>query len=184
VQVTHTWVATFGAMAEVTFWESLTGARWQHPIERAATSSRGTAKHPYATIGCIFNHKTFLANVQPGDFLTDCSLDLRSPRDWKAMSRDALQSAGPSSPALPISLLPNTVNTISMADRLESELRAQITQCDNLRLLLLLLLLFYFFRPLHFLSCDIVFGITFVKSGRPPPRVSAATSVISHAHSW
>jgi len=127
VQGTHTWVATFGASTEVTFWESLTGASWQHPIARTAAHETSTG-HRFATVGSMFNHKSFFANVQPSDLLVDCSLDLRSPQDWKAMSRDALQSAGPTIQPLPISLLPNTLNILATADRVESELRAQIAQ--------------------------------------------------------
>ena len=46
--------------------------------------------HPYRTIGCIFNHKSFYANVQPSDNVLTCQFDLHNGSSWKSMSMDAI----------------------------------------------------------------------------------------------
>ena len=64
----HMWVvsvetdATVSAEPKVTFWESLTGARYSHYASADAPSAL-----KYGRIGCLFNHESFYANIQPDD---------------------------------------------------------------------------------------------------------------------
>lgn len=48
--------------------------------------------YPYRTIGCVFNHKTFLANCQPSDAVELCVFDFADGSRWKAMSEEAIRS--------------------------------------------------------------------------------------------
>eukprot|EP00041_Stephanoeca_diplocostata_P039299 m.1608631 g.1608631 ORF g.1608631 m.1608631 type:complete len:141 (-) comp25364_c0_seq5:4740-5162(-) len=89
-KVVHTWVMSMGPKGEMIFWESLTGEKWVHP--RAVAGARVRLPHAFCTIGCVFNHESFFANIQPSDFLDECSVDLNKPALWKAMSRDAIAS--------------------------------------------------------------------------------------------
>ncbi|KAI1894100.1 hypothetical protein AGOR_G00112350 [Albula goreensis] len=91
----HTWVMTLGTDGTVTFWESLTAHRYLHrPIDPDAPPLVPQPKpsHPYRTIGCVFNHMTFLANCQPSDAVELCVFDLRNGSRWKAMSQEAIHS--------------------------------------------------------------------------------------------
>ncbi len=48
--------------------------------------------HPYRTIGCVFNDKSFYANIQPSDNVLTCQYDLHNGGQWKPMSRDAIEA--------------------------------------------------------------------------------------------
>ena len=59
----HTWVMTRSggnSNLKVTFWESLTGQRYEH-------SDNEERIYPYRRIGCVFNHTHFYANKHASD---------------------------------------------------------------------------------------------------------------------
>jgi centrosomal protein CEP76 len=108
----HIWVMTrggsgsgsgepAGAAGAIVFWESLTGQRWEldtSPAARAkhAAGVGGAASHsnassfPFASVHCVFNHRSFYANAQLDDsvHLVDWRLEL--PASWKAMNERAI----------------------------------------------------------------------------------------------
>jgi centrosomal protein CEP76 len=61
----------------VTFWESISGQRFL----------QNSDKHSYQTIGCVFNHESFYANIQQSDNVRICKFDLENEAHWKSMSR-------------------------------------------------------------------------------------------------
>ena len=118
----HCWVVTIGNEGGVTFWESLTGQRrekllyvfssdvkklnichfmsdvcfrYRHvPFDpnNQAGAPPTSPTHPYRTVGCLFNHASFLANTQPSDSALTCRFDLWNRSLWKRMSSEALLS--------------------------------------------------------------------------------------------
>uniref|UniRef100_A0A8B9JNU6 Centrosomal protein of 76 kDa n=1 Tax=Astyanax mexicanus TaxID=7994 RepID=A0A8B9JNU6_ASTMX len=126
----HTWVMTCGTDGTVTFWESLTAHRYLHqPIDPEAPPMVPQPKptYPYRTIGCVFNHKTFLANCQPSDSVELCVFEFTDGSRWKAMSEDAVRSVcAPGStsslPPLP-PLCSSSVQTSEASNQLELEMR-------------------------------------------------------------
>lgn len=93
--IPHTWVMTCGTDGSITFWESFTAHRYVHrPIDPDAPPMVPQPKptYPYRTIGCVFNHKAFLANCQPSDAVELCVFDFANGSRWKAMSEEAIRS--------------------------------------------------------------------------------------------
>ncbi|KAL0172727.1 hypothetical protein M9458_033038, partial [Cirrhinus mrigala] len=83
--------------------------------------------HPYRTLGCVFNHKTFLANCQPSDAVELCVFDFTDGSRWKAMSEEAVRSVcapgstsslPPTPPLCSPSVVPNEAS-----NQLELEMR-------------------------------------------------------------
>lgn len=69
--------------------------RFFHPIydpDIQAGTAVAPPTHPYRTIGCVFNHCSFYANIQPSDNVLTCQFDLHHRALWKPMNRDALQT--------------------------------------------------------------------------------------------
>ena len=120
----HAWVATIGTAGRATFWESLSGDSWPHTKWDPAFSATSGKMHNYRTLGCVFNHATFYANIQSSDRLTECEMNLRDPGAWKAVGSDVIASipyaqgktAPPLAPARPEA-------AAAMGARLERELR-------------------------------------------------------------
>jgi centrosomal protein CEP76 len=130
----HAWVVTISYdYTEILFWESLTGNRYLHlyldpddpPLDKQFVS-----KHPYKTIGCLFNHKNFYANIQPIGSVDTCSFHLVDQGKWKAMSDDAIRTVCTPSfvstiPSIP-PLCPNKLDVNSIANDLERQLRSLV----------------------------------------------------------
>ncbi|XP_051721491.1 centrosomal protein of 76 kDa isoform X2 [Ctenopharyngodon idella] len=128
--IPHTWVMTCGTDGSITFWESFTAHRYLHrPIDPEAPPMVPQPKptHPYRTLGCVFNHKTFLANCQPSDAVELCVFDFTDGSRWKAMSEEAVRSVcapgstsslPPTPPLCSPSLVPNEAS-----NQLELEMR-------------------------------------------------------------
>ena len=96
--LTHAWVMTCSHNGGVVFWESITGQRYVHTLFDPNTQAGmplPLPSHPYRTVGCVFNHQSFLANCQPSDNITTCNFDLRNTSLWKAMSPEAIRSVQP-----------------------------------------------------------------------------------------
>ncbi|TSK34864.1 Centrosomal protein of 76 kDa [Bagarius yarrelli] len=133
--IPHTWVMTCGTDGTVTFWESQTAHRYLHqPIDPEAPPLDPQPKptYPYRTIGCVFNHKTFLANCQPSDLVELCVFDFLNASRWKAMSEEAIGSvcAPSSTSSLPPTppLCPPSVQASDASNLLELELRLLVAE--------------------------------------------------------
>ncbi|KAH8609728.1 CEP76 C2 domain [Trypanosoma vivax] len=79
---------------DVILWESTSGDRF-----------RLTEAHPYETIGCAFNNRSFYANAQPSDSIVSCSFDLENEEYWKPLNPLKLRML-PKSPNPPLLWVP------------------------------------------------------------------------------
>lgn len=130
----HTWVMTISPEGEVTFWESLTAHRYAHrPVnpDDPPALKQSRPDHPYRTVGCVFNHRTFYANSQPTDSVEVCQFDLQNEARWKCMSEEALRSVCgpkilPSGPVFP-PLYPSGVDSSLVSNDMEHGLRSLVT---------------------------------------------------------
>ncbi|CAB1321411.1 unnamed protein product [Coregonus sp. 'balchen'] len=88
--------------------------------------------YPYRTIGCVFNHKAFLANCQPSDAVELCVFDFHNQSQWKAMSEEAVGSV--CSPGSTTSLPPlpplcgPSLEPSAASNQLELELRYLVVE--------------------------------------------------------
>lgn len=84
-------------------------------------------KHPYKTIGCVFNHRTIYANIQSLPDVDTCSFNVRDQSKWKAMSEDAINTVTSRSHVTTIpnapSLCKPSWDASLVANDLESELK-------------------------------------------------------------
>jgi centrosomal protein CEP76 len=128
----HAWVVTISANYEdIVFWESLTGNRYIHKYinpDDPPLDKQMLIKHPYKTVGCVFNHKSFFANIQPTNNVDTCSFMLKEQNKWKALSEESLSTI--CSPSL-VSSIPfspnltkNQLDDINASNDLERQLRA------------------------------------------------------------
>ncbi|XP_054637858.1 centrosomal protein of 76 kDa isoform X1 [Dunckerocampus dactyliophorus] len=131
----HTWVLTRGTDGSITFWESLTARRYLHQTtdpDAPPLASQPKPSYPYRTVGCVFNHQSFLANCQPSDSVELCVFDLQNLSRWKAMSEEALKSvcdsgAISSLPPLP-PLRSSSLVASTASNQLELEMRHLISE--------------------------------------------------------
>ncbi|XP_072317230.1 centrosomal protein of 76 kDa [Eucyclogobius newberryi] len=131
----HTWVLTRGADGSVTFWESFTAHRYLHQAidpDAPPLVQQPKPSHPYRTVGCVFNHQSFLANCQPSDAVELCIFDFQNQSRWKAMSEEALKSvcAPGSSTSLPPvpPLTAPSLDPAAVSNQLELEMRFLISE--------------------------------------------------------
>lgn len=119
----HLWVVTRPSATRTVFWESLSGQRTVHDLNAVDDSAR--AAH-YRTVGCLFNHESFYANVQPDDSVGLCNFDLDNRALWKRMEPALIRALTPMpSPPLVASTLPPPH---AAEEGLERALRALIAQ--------------------------------------------------------
>ncbi|CAJ1061468.1 centrosomal protein of 76 kDa [Xyrichtys novacula] len=131
----HTWVLTRGTDGSITFWESLTAHRYLHQAidpDAPPLAPQPKPSSPYRTVGCVFNHHTFLANCQPSDSVVLCVFDFQNQSRWKAMSTEALKSVcAPGSttslPPLP-SLGAPSLDAAAASNQLELEMRFLVSE--------------------------------------------------------
>lgn len=117
------WVVTRASTSRTIFWESLSGQRTVHDLHAVDDSAR--AAH-YRTVGCLFSHEAFYANVQPDDSIGLCIFDLENRALWKKMESPLLRALTPMpSPPLVGSALPSPHGA---EEELEQALRALIAQ--------------------------------------------------------
>lgn len=64
---------------KVVFWESLTGQKMAIDDPRVHRF--------YRTVGCVFNNRSFFANIQEDDRVFNVNWDLEDEYMWKGMSR-------------------------------------------------------------------------------------------------
>ncbi|XP_059920673.1 centrosomal protein of 76 kDa [Gadus macrocephalus] len=131
----HTWVLTRGTDGSITFWESLTAHRYLHQAidpDAPPLAPQPKPSSPYRTVGCVFNHQSFLANCQPTDAVPLCVFDLQNPSRWKAMSEEALRSvcAPGSTTALPPipPLCASSLEPAAASNQLELEMRFLVAE--------------------------------------------------------
>lgn len=108
------WVMSRSSDGEITFWESVTGSRYKIHTSKSIK---------FQTIGCVFNHENFYANIQRTDDIQECQFDLENEKHWKNMSRMQL-SLVPKSPIL--SLVPSTLNCPDLSSKIENSLKEEI----------------------------------------------------------
>ncbi|CAN9514046.1 unnamed protein product [Ophioblennius macclurei] len=128
--VPHAWVLTRGTDGSITFWESLTTHRYLHRAidpDAPPLAPQPKPSSPYRTVGCVFNHQSFLANCQPSDAVELSVFDFQNPSRWKAMSEEALKSVcAPGSttslPPLPPLCAPS-LDAAAASNQLELEMR-------------------------------------------------------------
>uniref|UniRef100_A0A3Q3KZA2 Centrosomal protein of 76 kDa n=1 Tax=Mastacembelus armatus TaxID=205130 RepID=A0A3Q3KZA2_9TELE len=133
--VPHTWVLTRGTDGSITFWESLTAHRYLHQTvdpDAPPLAPQPKLSYPYRTLGCVFNHHTFLANCQPSDAVELCIFDFQNQSRWKAMSEEALKSVcAPGSttslPPLPPLCAPS-LDPAAASNQLELEMRYLVSE--------------------------------------------------------
>uniref|UniRef100_A0A8C6TWK3 Centrosomal protein of 76 kDa n=1 Tax=Neogobius melanostomus TaxID=47308 RepID=A0A8C6TWK3_9GOBI len=131
----HTWVLTRGTDGSVTFWESLTAHRYLHQAidpDAPPLVQQPKPSHPYRTVGCVFNHQSFLANCQPSDAVELCIFDFQNQSQWKAMSEEALKSvcspgSSTSLPPVPPLTAPS-LDPAAASNQLELEMRYLISE--------------------------------------------------------
>ncbi len=125
----HAWVVTLSKdYSDVIFWESLTGNRYIHlyinPNEPPLDKNL-VINHPYKTIGCLFNHKFFYANIQILPNVDTCIFNLRDQSKWKAISQDAILTVSKQLSMPP--LCQNQLDSSLLSDDLEKELKKHIS---------------------------------------------------------
>lgn len=87
----HAWVLTRTqqeSKKKVQFWESLTGQKLESDDPRVHRF--------YRTVGCVFNHKYFFANVQADDRVINTNWNLEDEFMWKGMSPSMINILSPS----------------------------------------------------------------------------------------
>ncbi|KAG7259875.1 hypothetical protein CRUP_025073 [Coryphaenoides rupestris] len=131
----HAWVLTRGTDGSITFWESLTGHRYLHQAvdpDAPPLAPQPRPSSPYRTIGCVFNHRSFLANCQPSDSVPLCVFDFQNPSRWKAMSEEALRSVcapGSTTSLAPVPpLCPPSLEPATASNQLELEMRCLVSE--------------------------------------------------------
>ncbi|EKG06246.1 hypothetical protein TCSYLVIO_002649 [Trypanosoma cruzi] len=104
---------------DVMLWEPTTGSRF------ALTDA-----HPWETLGSVFNHRSFYANIQPSDIITTISFDLDNEGLWKPLNPLKLRMV----PKYPNpSLLWISSDTNSLEDELLTLLIRQLTEYRDIR---------------------------------------------------
>ncbi|CAH8464457.1 unnamed protein product [Heterobilharzia americana] len=74
---------------KITFWDSITGCRYIHI---AGCCNQTIYPSPFCTIGCIYNHTSFYANIQSTDKVMDCLFNLKDSSKWRSMSSEVIQT--------------------------------------------------------------------------------------------
>jgi len=117
----HTWVVTRMTTKGVgdrdiirtTFWESLTGQRFEQKDPRVNSL--------YRRVGCVFNHKRFLANIQETESPFHVDFNFEDEFLWKRMSQERV--AGLKTSQNSITLLAPKLDIYAEEDFIEKELR-------------------------------------------------------------
>ena len=82
----------------------------------------------YNTVGCVFNHRSFYANIQADDTVFNVRWNFDDELDWKAMEESQVCMVQPSMNAGYLSLIapPSQLDVVEMEKSLETALRAKI----------------------------------------------------------
>ena len=101
------WVATVDPSGPTLFWDSCSGQRYTHRRQTVSDALEGRLhprEYPYLTLGSLFNHKHFYANLQEMDPVSLCSFELSSPLLWKSLDPEAIRAV--SLPPWPLASVP------------------------------------------------------------------------------
>ncbi|CCD12385.1 unnamed protein product, partial [Trypanosoma congolense IL3000] len=104
---------------EVTLWDPASGNRYLL-----------TDPHPFETVGCLFTHQSFYANVQQSDFIVTASFDIDNEESWKPMNPLKLRMI-PKSPNPTLLWIPCDCKRIE--DELQRSLMCEITSYRDTR---------------------------------------------------
>lgn len=135
----HVWVATFAGKRgdqKVTFWESLTGQRYELPSAgsgeqpRAKGKSKGiktrpAGRHHFHSISCMFNATELYANKQEDHRVNRTLFDVTDSTLWKRMDSERIVRVPHERTDL--TLLPSPIDVTFGADAIETEVRRLIT---------------------------------------------------------
>jgi CEP76 C2 domain/Transglutaminase-like superfamily len=143
----HVWVATYAGeytQQRVTFWESLTGQRYDVSPQHAHSASSSSAaqqqqqqqqqrphtrskqqQHHFYSIACMFSARSLYANKQPDSRLSHTLLDLSDARLWKCLDSNKLVSLPHEHTDL--ALLRSPVDSVTAGATLEAALRQLLT---------------------------------------------------------
>ncbi|KAJ3323591.1 Centrosomal protein of 76 kDa [Boothiomyces sp. JEL0866] len=105
----HMWVTTVDIHGNVTFWESLTGMRYNQKDA-----------HHFKSVGCSFNHTSFYANIQVRDASEQISFNFKNTSQWKLLG----QTLPP--PIFNIKLLPTKLNIEELEEEIYFEIRQAV----------------------------------------------------------
>lgn len=133
----HAWVLQRQANAspsgvksqhKIIFWESLTGQKMEVDDPRVHRF--------YRNVGCVFNNKSFFANVQADDRVVNTNWDLEDEYMWKSMARQQIESLQPSN-GVGYLMPSHTINIADEEKTLERILKDKIAgvrknDCGNL----------------------------------------------------
>lgn len=116
----HSWVITYdyteGGRGKVIVWEALTGQKFKLGDPRI--------KRFYRSVDCVFNNKTFYANVQPSNLFENTIFDLEDTDLWKSMDPTILKSL----PTVPMAnLMPSELDILEEEKMLEKALKSKIS---------------------------------------------------------
>ena len=126
------WVATVDPSGPTLFWDPSSGQRYTHRRQTVSDALEGRLhprEYPYLTLGSLFNHKHFYANLQETDSVPLCSFDLLSPLLWKSLEPEAIRAVSlPPWPPASVPLCPPSISGPEASERLQRELREQLIQ--------------------------------------------------------
>ena len=126
------WVATLDVSGPTLLWDATSGQRHTHRRQTVSDALEGRVhprEYPYLTIGSLFNHKHFFANVQETDSVPLCSFEVSNPSLWKSLDPEAIRAVTlPPWPPASAPLLPPSTQGAEASERLERELRALLLQ--------------------------------------------------------
>ncbi|KAL1521280.1 hypothetical protein AB1Y20_020949 [Prymnesium parvum] len=115
----HVWVMTRAEGRIVTFWEALTGQRYEHTLGAPNSS-------PFSSLFCVFNDLSLYANIQPDTSLHAISLDLEDPSLWKSMNPLQLQRLTPLPQVPPLPTVP--IDRAAAEQAIEKEMRSLVAE--------------------------------------------------------
>ncbi|KAJ3256862.1 Centrosomal protein of 76 kDa [Boothiomyces macroporosus] len=95
--------------SNVTFWESLTGLRYNQKDV-----------HHFKSVGCCFNNTSFHANIQVRDSADQTSFNFKNSSQWKLLDHKLPSST------VNIKLLPTTLNVEDLEEEIHFEIRQAI----------------------------------------------------------
>ncbi|CAH8449219.1 unnamed protein product [Dicrocoelium dendriticum] len=85
----YAWVVVLlTGCSAVTFWDAVSGRCFDYEEE----NPKFVEEHLFQTIGCMYNHKNFYANIQTNDSVSRCSFNLSDESLWRAMSSEVVSS--------------------------------------------------------------------------------------------
>ena len=121
--------------SSVFFWDATTGHRYSHhliDLDDAPSLKFTRCMHPFKTVGCAYNHKSFYANVQPIDIVQAVDFSFETATLWKCINvGSCFPVSGNFNSRIYMSfppLNPSTMNGKILAKNLEESIKSRIYQ--------------------------------------------------------